>query len=57
MQNLACSSQNHGKGKASLDKFVLTQFFIDMWITNEAIFMQNVFQAIPTIIPPAEWTD
>lgn len=57
MQNLACSSQNPGKGKASLDKFVLTQFFIDMWITNEAIFMQNVFQAIPTIIPPAEWTD
>lgn len=57
MQNLVCSSQNHGKGKASLDKIVLTQFFIDMWIINDAIFMQNVFQAIPTIIPPAEWTD
>ena len=57
MQNLVCSSQNHVKGKASLDKIVLTQFFSDMWITNEAIFMQNVFQAIPTIIPPAEWTD
>lgn len=33
-----------------------TQFFIELWNTNEKVLMENVFTSIPMIVPPKPWT-
>lgn len=47
---------NHGTGRTSMDKLNPSQLFIDLWNINEVALLQNTCRAIPTIIPPKEWT-